>query len=177
MRMTYDPAADAAYCHIADSIAPGAAAQRVVTAIERGTVVLDISASGTLLGLEVLGAQQVLPPEALERTRTSPYVAVALYKSTSDAPDYRPLYEECFILVFADSVESARTAARTKAEDQEARYRNERGDTVTWSLEHLVDVAPAVDDNLETGGTFYSRHFRDYDAYRRMEPLLDGDPL
>ena len=30
-------------------------------------------------------------------------------------------------------------------------------------------------DELKDGSTLYSRHFRDYDAYRRFEPLLSGD--
>ncbi|MBF6209898.1 DUF2283 domain-containing protein [Nocardia puris] len=67
MRVTYDPAADAAYFTIADAIAPGEATRQVVTPVAGGTVVLDFNSSGTLLGLEVLGAQRLVPAEVLGR--------------------------------------------------------------------------------------------------------------
>ncbi|MET8778199.1 DUF2283 domain-containing protein [Nocardia sp. NPDC050713] len=72
MHMTYDPAADAAYFTIADEVAPGEATRQIVTPVEGGTVVLDFSASGTLLGFEVLGAQRIVPTEVLGRAPTPP---------------------------------------------------------------------------------------------------------
>ncbi|MEU2255023.1 DUF2283 domain-containing protein [Nocardia xishanensis] len=72
MHMTYDPAADAAYFTIADEVAPGEATRQIVTPVEGGTVVLDFSSSGTLLGFEVLGAQRLVPTEVLGRAPSPP---------------------------------------------------------------------------------------------------------
>ncbi len=177
MRMTYDPAVDAACVYFTDSACAGQSAKQIVTAIDHGTVVLDMTASGTLIGVEVLGAQNVLPTEALERTRQQPYVVLAVYESTSSAPDYKQLFEEVFIIIFAESAEAAQVTAQAEANAQEARYCNDHGDTITWTLKHIVDVAPAIDGRVDAGGTLYTRHFRNFDAYGHMEPLFEGDPL
>ena len=66
MRITHDPAADAAYIEFRH-IEPGEAVENVV--IERpglGDVVLDFNASGTFLGVEVIGAAALLPAELRE---------------------------------------------------------------------------------------------------------------
>ena len=39
------------------------------------------------------------------------YIAIALYESTSPNPDYQKLYEECFILIKATSLDEAREKA------------------------------------------------------------------
>ncbi|MFD9888736.1 DUF4288 domain-containing protein [Amycolatopsis sp. NPDC059027] len=101
-----------------------------------------------------------------------PFVAVVLYESTSDSPDYRTLYREDFVLVFARDEEEARETARQRAERESGSHHNERGELITLSLKHIVDVAPALDDDLGRGGDLYARHFTDIDAYRRFEPLL-----
>ena len=64
MRLTYDPAADAAYVYLVDRIAPGEAKQQV-TALD-GAVVLDLDATGRLLGVEVVYAKRLLRPETIE---------------------------------------------------------------------------------------------------------------
>jgi uncharacterized protein YuzE len=64
MRVTYDPAADAAYVYLVDRIAPGEA-KRQVMALD-GSVVLDLDSEGRLLGVEVLAAKQLLRPETIE---------------------------------------------------------------------------------------------------------------
>ena len=103
------------------------------------------------------------------------YIAVLVSESSSDAPDYEPLLEESFVLVYADSDEEAASRAQQLGLDEETSYGNDAGETVTWTLKHVVDVAPALSDELEHGSTLYSRHFRDYDSYRRFEPLLSED--
>lgn len=174
MRVTYDPDADAAYLYLTDSLAAGAAARQLAVPDENPRFVLDFDSGDTLLGIEVLGARQALPAAVLE-PRTA-YVAVLIYSSSSDAPGYLPLYEEVILLLHAASADAARVAALRQAADHESRYRNDSGETITWTLEQLVDIAPAVDDMREAG-IVYSRHFRDYEAYCRMEPLLSGEPL
>jgi uncharacterized protein YuzE len=66
MRMTYDSYANAAYLALGDDVADGAAVENVV--IERpgqGDVVLDFDADGRLLGVELIGARELLRPAAV----------------------------------------------------------------------------------------------------------------
>jgi uncharacterized protein YuzE len=61
MRGTYDSEANAAYFGVEDNVAEGSAVENVV--IERpgrGDIVLDFDADGHLLGIEVIGATELL---------------------------------------------------------------------------------------------------------------------
>ncbi|WP_218023487.1 DUF4288 domain-containing protein [Nocardia altamirensis] len=107
----------------------------------------------------------------------TPYIAVILFESTSDAPDYVPMYQEDFVLLYAESEDAARKLAVAAAKEQECTYRNEQGENITLALKGIVDVNRSLTDDLSNGGDLYARHFRDYDAYRRMEPLLGDNPL
>lgn len=61
MRITYDPAADAAYLYLVEGATP--VARTFDTGMEG--VHLDVAGDGTLLGLEVLSASTRLDPELL----------------------------------------------------------------------------------------------------------------
>jgi len=68
MRITYDQTVDAAYIALVDEIADGAVTQQLhslATPGELGEVTLDFDENGRLLGVEVLGATNVLPKEVL----------------------------------------------------------------------------------------------------------------
>ncbi|RIJ56973.1 DUF2283 domain-containing protein [Clavibacter phaseoli] len=68
MRVTYDPAADAAYVELAGPVGDGEAAttiHSIATPGARGEVALDFDADGRLIGIEVLHASAVLPAAAL----------------------------------------------------------------------------------------------------------------
>ncbi|MER5884129.1 DUF4288 domain-containing protein, partial [Streptomyces sp. NPDC001941] len=102
------------------------------------------------------------------------YVAV-LVLGTGTSPGLPPLYQENLVLLEARDEEEARQRARSRGLDMETSYANERGEQVTWRLLHVVDVAEVTDD-LGDGAELYTRHFRDYDAYRTFEPLLSDIP-
>lgn len=105
------------------------------------------------------------------------YIAIALYESTSSDPDDRNLYEECFMLIKATSLDEARGKALELTKQQECNYKNEAGSTITWSLKHIVDVADVLNEGFEDGTELYARHFRNYEAYYSFEPLLSGEEL
>ncbi len=63
MRITHDPFADAAYVYLVDRIAPGEAKRQVV--VLDGNVVIDFDENGKLLGIEVLGAGEMLRAETI----------------------------------------------------------------------------------------------------------------
>ncbi|AGL15227.1 DUF2283 domain-containing protein [Actinoplanes sp. N902-109] len=63
MRMTLDPAADAAYVELAG--AEHRSVENITVDRPDGMIVLDFDADGHLLGVELLGAQVLLPPDAL----------------------------------------------------------------------------------------------------------------
>jgi uncharacterized protein YuzE len=61
MRMSYDSEANAAYLAIEDDIPNGSATENVVVErAGRGDIVLDFGADGRLLGVEVIGARELL---------------------------------------------------------------------------------------------------------------------
>lgn len=67
MKITYDATADAAYLQLAEEISAGSV-DRTYTCDPnevRGIVNLDLDASGRIVGIEVLTASALLPPEAL----------------------------------------------------------------------------------------------------------------
>lgn len=70
MRVTYDSEANAAYFPIGDDVADGSAVENVVVERPgRGDIVLDFDADGRLLGVEVIGATELLHATVLERAR------------------------------------------------------------------------------------------------------------
>jgi hypothetical protein len=108
---------------------------------------------------------------------TTMYVAVLLTEATSEAAGHEPLYAEDFVLLSADNEEEARAKALARGKAQETSYRNENGELISWKLLHVVDVNEVLDTPLHDGADLYSRHFRDYRAYRAFEPLLSAEPL
>ena len=67
MRVTYDPDADAAYIQLASEIAAGGVAKTHPCDPSEvgGMINLDFDSDGRLIGVEVLDASQLLPPEVL----------------------------------------------------------------------------------------------------------------
>lgn len=99
------------------------------------------------------------------------YIAVILYESSSNAPQYTPLYQESFVLIKAESLEQARQKALARADAENVSYLNEKGETITWSWKQIVDVNSTLDERLDDGAELYARHFHNYDAYRQFEEL------
>lgn len=102
------------------------------------------------------------------------FIAVLLYEARAKEGSQAPLYQESFILLRATGEEEARKLAAAHALRQQTSYTSADGATIEWVLKHVVDVSPALDEELKHGAELYARHFRDYDAYRAFEPLLGG---
>ncbi len=100
---------------------------------------------------------------------TSPFVAILLYRFTSTSPTYEPLYREDVVLLYAEDVEGARAKALATAQQEVGPSENEFGQVIDLELLDVIDVAPALDDDLSDGGDLYARHFRDLAAYRRVD--------
>lgn len=60
----------------------------------------------------------------MQNTEQSFYIAVILYESSLDGPDYKPLYEECFVLIKAISFEEAKEKALSHPKKEEGSYQN-----------------------------------------------------
>jgi hypothetical protein len=105
------------------------------------------------------------------------YVAITLFELVSSDPAAEELYREDTTLVYGHSEVEAREAAERWARGQEGV--DEATGTVVVGPRFLqvVDVAPVLDADLTGTADLYSRHFRDLAAYRRWEPLLDGESL
>lgn len=68
MRMTYDPEADAAYIYVVDKIGPGEAKfTRTMDKKINGTVALDFSEDGKLLGIEIIPGANLLSKKVLAK--------------------------------------------------------------------------------------------------------------
>lgn len=106
------------------------------------------------------------------------YIAIILYKSSSDRPDYQPLYQESFVLIKSTSLESAKEKALNHGKNESVSYTNENGETITWSLQQVVDVNSVLYDDFDLSEDcvdLYARHFRNYEAYHSFEPLLSKE--
>ncbi|MBW4561206.1 MAG: DUF4288 domain-containing protein [Mojavia pulchra JT2-VF2] len=118
-----------------------------------------------------------MTPESTNRPESF-YIAIILYKSSSDAPDYKPLYQESFVLIKAASLESAKAKALNYGKNESVSYTNENGETITWSLQQVVDVNSVLYDDFDSSEDvidLYTRHFCNYDAYQSFEPLLSQE--
>jgi uncharacterized protein YuzE len=70
MRVTFDPKADAAYIYLREIERGGAKHTCAVECDEAtGMIVLDIDDEGRLIGIEVIGARDGLPPQVLAEAR------------------------------------------------------------------------------------------------------------
>jgi hypothetical protein len=106
------------------------------------------------------------------------YIAIILYKSSSDALDYQPLYQESFVLIKAASLEEAKIKALNYGKNESVSYKNENGETITWTLQQVVDVNSVLYDDIDSSEDvvdLYTRHFRNYEAYQSFEPLLSQE--
>ena len=108
-------------------------------------------------------------------SKQSFYIAVILYKYSSDSEP--PLYEECFTLIEANSIEEARKRTEDYAKEAEHSYVGGNGKTISVSLERIVDVNNVLDDDLKDGADIYARYFRNFAAYSSFEPLISGEDI
>lgn len=66
-RGTLDVEADAAYIRIEPVIADGSSVENIIIERDNGTIILDMDKDGRLLGVEVLGASQLLSDKVRSR--------------------------------------------------------------------------------------------------------------
>jgi uncharacterized protein YuzE len=62
----FDPRVDAAYLKLLDGVAGRSSDQRTIAVADLGEIVLDFNLEGHLVGIEVIGARELLPPELLD---------------------------------------------------------------------------------------------------------------
>lgn len=110
----------------------------------------------------------------MKKTSQGFFVAVILYESSSNTPNYEKLYEESFILLKAESLKEAEEKAEVVAQLEQSQYQNEFGETITWSMKQIIDVNWIGGSEPTDGATIYSRHFRNFMAYQQFEPYLGG---
>jgi len=103
------------------------------------------------------------------------YIAIVLMESYSEDSDYTPLYEELFILIRAFSLEEAGKKANEYGVSQETSYFNENKILISWKLKKVIDVNSVLEDTIGNVTELYSRHFKNYDAYSKFEPLSNQD--
>ena len=67
MRITFDPDADAAYIYIKDQLGFGEVKETHLCDVQaqEGAVILAFDEEGRLVGVEILGARQLIPGEVL----------------------------------------------------------------------------------------------------------------
>ncbi|MEH1956341.1 DUF4288 domain-containing protein [Nostoc sp.] len=83
-----------------------------------------------------------------------------------------------YILIKAASLEKANAKAWNHANNESVSYTNENGETITWSLQQVVDVNSVLYNDFDSSEDIvdlYARHFRNYEAYHSFEPLLSKE--
>ncbi len=97
------------------------------------------------------------------------YICVSIHEASSDAKDFEPLYEERLTLIKAGSREEAAGKAQQMLKAAPHAYKNEAGQTISWTCKRIVEVTEIVDNSLADGAEIYGRYFRDLGAYERFE--------
>ena len=92
------------------------------------------------------------------------YIVVLLLESIIARPDYKPLYEERFLLVRATSEEEASEKAIQQS-NQPLSYQNQYSETVTWIFKEVVEAKEVNIDKLVDGTEIFARFFQNYEAY------------
>lgn len=111
---------------------------------------------------------------ATTRTNSKLYVAVAVFFAELNGSSEETLFQETFHLVHGKDETSARREAELVFRDLVHSYSNQQGQTVSWRLLEIVDVAAIGETELRHGSELYTRHFRDFNAYKKFEPALEG---
>ncbi|WP_339375920.1 DUF4288 domain-containing protein [Calothrix sp. NIES-2098] len=71
-------------------------------------------------------------------------------------------------VVALGSSEEAKVKAVDYGKNESVSYTNENGETITWSLQQVIDVNSVLYDDIDSSEDvvdLYTRHFRNYDAY------------
>ncbi len=109
--------------------------------------------------------------------RQRAYIAITLFEHVSPDPAVEELYREDTTLVYGRSLAEARVEAERWGREQQGVDETTGTVVVGPHFLQVVDVAPVLDEDLTGTSDLYCRFFRDLTAYRRWEPLLDGEPL
>lgn len=107
--------------------------------------------------------------EPMQERKT--YIAILLRVSTSDAPEFKALYEESFLLIEAANEKSAAVKAQAYG-TPEHKYVSAAGYNITTRLVEVVEVNEVlgiVDDDITE---IHSRYFHDYEAYKKFRQPL-----
>ena len=97
------------------------------------------------------------------------YICVSIHEASSDAKNHAPLYEERLTLIKAGSREEATRKAQQIVRMATHSYKNEAGQTISWTCRRIVEVTEVIDNSLSDGAEIYGRYFRDFDEYERFE--------
>jgi uncharacterized protein YuzE len=73
-RITYDAEANAAFIYLKREIGPGEVARTHMcdVQVDQGAIILSFDPAGVLIGIEILGAAKLLPPEVLNEAEHDP---------------------------------------------------------------------------------------------------------
>ena len=104
------------------------------------------------------------------------YICVSVHERGSDALDASPLFEERITLIKAGSKDEAIQKASQLVGQARHTYKNEAGDTITWTCRRIVDVVEMVDVAFIDGAEIWGRYFRDLAEYERFEAHCMDDP-
>ncbi|MEE9329065.1 MAG: DUF4288 domain-containing protein [Parvularculaceae bacterium] len=102
------------------------------------------------------------------------FFVTTLCVAESDAPDYKPLYEETFLLVSAISESDARRLAEKHGVQSAPDYKSVTGNQVKWRFLEVVDVTLCLDEKLDRDVVeLHGRFLRDIESYDRLRNIED----
>jgi hypothetical protein len=98
------------------------------------------------------------------------YIALVVFQFLSSSND---LYEEVFIQIKANSDKDAKKIAENYANNSEHEYKNNDGNTVRKKSIQVIDVVEVLYQEAENNvRELYSRHFDDFDSYKKIETFI-----
>lgn len=102
------------------------------------------------------------------------YIAIMLFKASSDDPEHKALYQENIVEVTAQNETSASKAIKELATLRETSYLNDEGHKITWSLKQIVDMTEVLECEAENSvRELYARHFTDFESYKKVDSLVN----
>jgi len=84
------------------------------------------------------------------------------------------LWEEQFFLLDSASEDQALKEAEKLGKRQEAPYRNEKGELISWQFVKVYRVYAIPDEELNSGTEVFSRFLRDSEAKSLMTPFEEA---
>jgi hypothetical protein len=89
--------------------------------------------------------------------------------------DEKSLWEERFMLIKSANEQDARSQIEETCSQNQAAYKNNKGELISWKFVTVERVYPIDQDNLTSGTEVFSRFLRSSEAQSLMTPFAEAE--